>query len=233
MTHDLYAFDAYGTLFDVHAAVARHADAIGPQAARLSDLWRAKQLEYTWVRSLAGAYRDFAQVTREALHFAAARCDGLSPELIEELLRAYQTLDAYADARPALQALRARGAKVAILSNGTPAMLDAAVNAADLADVLDAVISVDPLRVYKTAPAAYALATQRFGLAPARVSFQSSNRWDIAGAARFGFRPVWINRTSQPDEYADLAPTHVLSGLDQLPTLDARHPLTPESRTTP
>ena len=220
MNYDLYAFDAYGTLFDVHAAVARHAEAVGPQAARLSELWRTKQLEYTWVRALAGAYRDFAELTREALHFAAARCGGLSPELIERLLRAYEALDAYADAKPALQARRARGAKVAILSNGTPAMLASAVNAAGLGDALDAVISVDPLRLYKTAPAAYELATQRFGLAPARVSFQSSNRWDIAGAAHFGFRPVWINRTGQPDEYADLPPAHVLSGLDQLPSLD-------------
>ncbi|MDB5568842.1 MAG: haloacid dehalogenase [Hyphomicrobiales bacterium] len=221
MSYDLYAFDAYGTLFDVHAAVARHADAIGPDAQRLSDLWRAKQLEYTWVRSLAGAYRDFAQVTRDALLFAAARCGGLAPDLIERLLAAYETLDAYADARPALAALRASGAKVAILSNGSPAMLEAAVAAANLGDVLDAVISVDPLRLYKTAPEAYGLAVQRFGVAPARVSFQSSNRWDIAGAARFGFRPVWINRTGQPDEYADLPPAHVLRGLHELPSLDA------------
>jgi 2-haloacid dehalogenase len=219
MSVTVYAFDAYGTLFDVHAAVARHADAIGPQAPRLSELWRTKQLEYTWVRSLAGAYRDFEAVTRDALAFAAARCGGLSPALTDALLDAYQTLDAYADARPALSRLKAQGAQLAILSNGSPGMLANAVRAAGLDDAFDAVLSVDSLRLYKTAPAAYALVTERFGVTPAQVSFQSSNRWDIAGAARFGFRCVWVNRTGQPDEYDDLTPGLVVRTLDDLPGL--------------
>jgi 2-haloacid dehalogenase len=212
----LYAFDAYGTLFDVHSAVARHAQEIGPQAERLSELWRAKQLEYCWVRSLAGAYRDFAELTRDALFFAAARCGGLSPALLGRLLAAYEALDAFADVRPALVALKARGAALAILSNGSPAMLARAVEAAGLADLLDATISVDEIGLYKTAPQVYALAGARFGLQPAEVSFQSSNRWDIAGAARFGFRTVWVNRTGAPDEYRDLPPDRIVGGLDEL-----------------
>jgi 2-haloacid dehalogenase len=209
----LYVFDAYGTLFDVHSAVARHRAAVGPQADLLSDIWRAKQLEYTWTRSLMGAYRDFRALTQEALDFAAARCGGLAPEVRTALRDAYETLDAFADVKPTLGALRAAGAKTAILSNGTPAMLAAACRSAGIADLLDECLSVDELRIYKTAPQVYEFATRRFGVAPDAVSFQSSNRWDVAGAAKFGFRAVWINRTGQPDEYPDLPPAMALPSL--------------------
>lgn len=219
MACKLYAFDAYGTLFDVHAAVAAHAQVIGPQAERLSELWRSKQLEYCFVRSLMGAYRDFESLTRDALLYAAARCGGLDPALIERLLAAYESLDAYPDVRPALEALKARGAKLAILSNGTPRMLASALAAGSLEDMFDDVLSVDALGIYKTAPAVYQLAASRFGLAPGEISFQSSNRWDIAGAARFGFRTIWVNRTGQPDEYADLPPAHMIAGLDEMNSL--------------
>lgn len=208
-----YVFDAYGTLFDVHSAVARHRARLGPEADRLSELWRSKQLEYTWTRSLCGAYRDFAALTAEALDFAAARCGGVDRDLRADLLAAYQKLDAYSDVGPTLQALRARGAKLAILSNGTPAMLEAAVASARLDGLFDAVLSVDELRVFKTAPGAYALVEAHMGAKPADVSFQSSNRWDIAGAVRFGFRAVWVNRTGMPDEYPDLPPARVLPSL--------------------
>ena len=132
MLFPLYVFDAYGTLFDVHSAVARHRDLAGPQADRLSDIWRTKQLEYTWTRSLMGAYRDFDLLTRDALDFAAARCGGLTPEARKTLLSAYETLDAYADAAMTLKALRARGARTVILSNGTPTGLARAVRSAGL-----------------------------------------------------------------------------------------------------
>ncbi len=147
MTFPLYVFDAYGTLFDVHSAVARHRDLVGPQADRLSELWRQKQLEYTWTRSLMGAYRDFDFLTRDALDFAAARCDGVTDEARKTaLLAAYETLDAYADAAPALAALRAQGARTAILSNGTPAALARAIRSAGLEMLLDETLSVDGLR---------------------------------------------------------------------------------------
>lgn len=221
MTFAVYVFDAYGTLFDVHAAVARHAAEAGPQAARLSELWRTKQLEYTWVRSLAGApYVDFRELTAQALDFAGAATGGLAPALRARLLAAYNALDPYPDARPALEALKARGAKLAILSNGSPKMLASAVGAAGFGELFDAVLSIDGLRIYKTAPAVYALATERFGVSAREVSFQSSNRWDIAGASLFGFRAVWVNRAGQSDEYADLPPARVVRGLDELPRLD-------------
>ena len=212
----IFVFDAYGTLFDVHSAVARHREAIGPQAERLSELWRAKQLEYTWTRALMGRYRDFAALTGEALEFAASRCGGIAPSTRAALIDAYNTLDAYADVKPALSALKARGAQTAILSNGTPAMLASAVRSAGLEHLLDAVLSVDPLRLYKTAPAAYGLVGARFGAAPEAVSFQSSNRWDVAGAAAFGFSCVWINRSGAPDEYGDLPPARALASLEGL-----------------
>jgi 2-haloacid dehalogenase len=221
MTLPLYVFDAYGTLFDVHSAVARHRALVGPQAERISELWRAKQLEYTWTRTLMGAYRDFDALTAEALDFAAARCGGISDQARKTLLDAYEILDAFPDAAPALKTLRERGAKTVILSNGTQRALARAVASAGLQDLLDESLSADSLSAdalgrYKTAPEVYQLVGARYGVAPDQVSFQSSNRWDVAGAARFGFRAVWINRTGAPDEYADLAPARVLSSLAAL-----------------
>ena len=219
--HSVYAFDAYGTLFDVHAAVARHRADIGPQAGRMSEIWRAKQLEYTWVRTHMGAYRDFRALTAEALDFAAGQCGGVTPALRASLLAAYERLDAYDDVKPALSALKAAGVKTAILSNGTPAMLESAMEAAGITGLIDACLSVDVLRVFKAVPQVYELVTRRFGCAPGDVSFQSSNRWDIAAAVHFGFHGVWINRTGQGDEYADLAPSRVLPGLSGLLPLSA------------
>ncbi|MGO9428689.1 haloacid dehalogenase type II [Rhodoblastus sp.] len=219
MVFPLYVFDAYGTLFDVHSAVARHRVLVGSQAERLSELWRTKQLEYAWTRSLMGAYRDFDALTRDALDFAAARCGGISAEAREKLLEAYETLDPYADAAPVLAALRAQGAKTVILSNGTTAGLERAVHSAGLADLLDPSLSADALRVFKTAPAVYRMVCDRYGFRPEQISFQSSNRWDVAGAAKFGFRTVWINRSGAPDEYLDLPPTLIAASLAAL--LDA------------
>ena len=211
-----YVFDAYGTLFDVHSAVARHRDRIGPQAETLSDMWRTKQLEYTWIRTMCGTYRDFAALTAEALDYAAARCGGIDASVRADLLASYEKLEAFADVKPALAALKARGARLAILSNGTSAMLASAIAHAGLDGMFDAVLSVDPLRLYKTADAAYALVEQVMGVKPRDVSFQSSNRWDVAGAAHFGFRAIWINRAGLPDEYSDMAPQRILSSLAPL-----------------
>ena len=216
MTGPVYVFDAYGTLFDVHSAVARHRVAIGPQADRLSDIWRAKQLEYTWVRSLCGAFCDFAVVTAQALDFAAERCGGISHALRSDLIAAYQRLDAYPEVRSTLVGLRGKGARLAILSNGTQRMLQAAVAGAGLEDLFEAVLSIDEAGIFKTAPQAYELVNRHMRVTPDAVSFQSSNRWDVAGAVRFGFRAVWINRSGAPDEYLDLAPAATLSSLEGL-----------------
>lgn len=211
-----FVFDAYGTLFDVHAAIARHRAAAGPDADRFSEIWRAKQLEYTWTNTLAGRYADFWTLTQQALDFTFARVPSVDRALRDKLLDTYMTLDAFPDARAMLRDLKARGEKTAILSNGSPAMLDAAVAAAGLMSSLDAVLSVDVLRMYKPRPEVYALATKAFSVTPAEIMFISSNRWDVMGAAAFGFRTAWVNRAKLPDEYAGLAPPAVLSDLSEL-----------------
>ncbi len=220
MTTTAYVFDAYGTLFDVHAAVRRHAQAIGPERSQfLSEVWRRKQLEFTWVRALAGRYRDFAALTEEALDFALAT---VAPDRIAmkpALLEAYRHLDAYPEVRGVLFRLKSRGAQTAILSNGTPAMLASAVQSAGLASFIDTVISVDALATYKTDPKVYATAVRTLGVPQEAVSFQSSNRWDVAGAVAYGLRAIWINRAKQPDEYRDLPPYAVIPTLEGLADL--------------
>jgi 2-haloacid dehalogenase len=220
MACSVYAFDAYGTLFDVHAAVRRHAAALGPDAARLSELWRAKQLEYSWVRSLAGRYLDFWTLTEQALDFALAAFPGVDRSLRAALLDAYRGLDCYPEVPELIRALRARGRKLAILSNGSPEMLASAVSAAGLDGCFDAVLSVDPVRTYKSDQRVYDLVTTHFRCYPEAVSFQSSNRWDVAGATVYGLRTVWINRASAPDEYSDMPAAAVLPSLQGLLRLD-------------
>jgi len=211
-----YVFDAYGTLFDVHSAVSRHATDVGPDAARLSEIWRTKQLEYTWTRSGMARYRDFWSLTEDALDFAFAAVPGTNRSARTDLLRAYETLDCYGEVKTVLGALKERGARTAILSNGTTEMLNSAMDAAGLNELLDEVFSVHPLMVFKTSPETYRMVTDFWQLERTEVAFQSSNRWDIAGAKAFGFECNWINRTGQPDEYADLAPDRVLADLNGL-----------------
>ena len=206
MPSGLFVFDAYGTLFDVHAAIGRHRASVGADADRLSELWRTKQLEYSWALTLAGRYVDFWTLTQRALDFALARCPNVDPRLKPHLLDAYFTLDAYPDARAMLTDLKARGDRTAILSNGSPDMLKAAVDAARIGDRLDAVLSVDAVRQYKPRREVYELVTGTFAVAPDAVTFVSSNRWDVMGAASFGFRALWINRAGMPDEYPDATP---------------------------
>ena len=215
-SYSAYVFDAYGTLFDVHAAVRRFAGEIGPDGQQLSEIWRAKQLEYSWVRTLMGAYQDFWALTEQALDHAFAKVPTADKSLRQKLLDAYWKLDCYPEVPAILRALKADGAKVAILSNGSPAMLEAAVRSAALETVIDEVFSVDSLQRFKTEPAVYEMVTTAWRLYPSKISFQSSNRWDVAGAAQFGFRTVWINRAGQPDEYFDLKPELILPSLEGL-----------------
>ena len=219
MSHSAYVFDAYGTLFDVHAAVRRHAEAVGPDATWLSTLWRAKQLEYSWTRSMMGRYADFWTLTEQALDFAFEAVPSANPAMRDELLHAYQRLDCYPEVPEVLKRLKDTGAKLAILSNGSPDMLAGAVSAAGLDGVLDEVFSVDPLRIYKADPRVYEMVTNHFRIYPDTVSFQSSNRWDIAGATAYGFRTVWINRSDMPEEYHDLPANAVLKDLAGLAAL--------------
>jgi 2-haloacid dehalogenase len=219
MSSPIFVFDAYGTLFDVHSALARYRQTAGPDADRLSELWRTKQLEYTWVLTLAGRYADFWTLTERALDFALARFPSVDKALKPKLLDAYLTLDAFADARAALHELNTQGRKAAILSNGTSHMLDSAIEAAGLGRDLDQVLSVDGIRMYKPRPEVYQLVTDAFHIAPPEVRFISSNRWDVMGATAFGFRAIWVNRRRLPDEYVDLSPTTMLPDLNGLVAL--------------
>ena len=212
-----YVFDAYGTLFDVHAAIARHRAAAGPEAERFSEIWRSKQLEYTWTLTLAGHYVDFWTLTERAVDFAFARVPSVDRALRPLLLEAYLKLDAFADARAVLDGLKARGRRLAILSNGSPRMLATAVEAAGFAGLFDAVLSVDAVRRYKPRSEVYALATDALAVAAADAAFVSSNRWDVMGAVSFGFNAFWVNRARAPDEYADFGPLRELPDLAALP----------------
>jgi 2-haloacid dehalogenase len=215
----VYVFDAYGTLFDVHAAIGKHRGAAGPDADRFSEIWRTKQLEYAWTLTLAGNYVDFWTLTERALDYAFSRVPSVDRALRTKLLDAYLKLDAFADARPTLRFLKERSARVAILSNGSPHMLNAAVQSAGIAELCDAILSVDAVRMYKPRPEVYALVTTHFEITPRDAAFISSNRWDVMGASVFGFRPIWINRTKMPDEYADQPPLRTVNDLSALLSL--------------
>lgn len=181
-------FDAYGTLFDFNAAATRFEAELGGKAAKLSEIWRAKQLQYTWLRSLMDDYADFWTVTGEALDYALDAVDINDEEVRSKLLNAYLTLDVYPEVPEMLQTLKSAGVRTAILSNGSPVMLDAAVKAAGLEDLLDATLSVEDVGIFKPHRSVYQLAVGVLGISAERVSFQSSNSWDAAGAAHFGFR---------------------------------------------
>ena len=211
-------FDAYGTLFDVHAAVSALRPRLGERADALSQLWRAKQLEYTWLRSLMGRHADFWQVTGDALDYALART-GVEAALRAPLMQAYLSLQAYPEVADVLRRLRAAGQRLAILSNGAPAMLAAAVDNAGIGALLDAVLSVEEVGVYKPDPRVYRLALERLAIPAEQIAFLSSNAWDVHGAAAFRLRPVWINRLAAPAERLPGTAEHQLRDLTGLPGL--------------
>ena len=194
-------FDAYGTLFDVAAAAKAAADDLGDKSGPLAEIWRTKQLQYTWLRSLMGDYVDFWTVTGDALDYAlAATAMKGNPALRRKLMELYRDLDAYPDAAASLRALKGAGLRSAILSNGSPPMLRAAVKSAGLSSLLDAVVSVHSLKIFKPDPRVYRLLTRALKLKPAEICFVSANAWDAWAGARAGFRSVWLNRTGAPPE---------------------------------
>jgi 2-haloacid dehalogenase len=210
MSPDAFVFDAYGTLYDVHSVQRRCESFFPGKGAELSRLWRSKQLEYTWQRSLMQRYAPFSTVTREALAYA---CEALGLELsaerMEALMAEYTMLTPYAEVASALSRL---SAKKAILSNGSPDLLEPLVRNSALA--LDAVLSVDELRIYKPAPEVYALAVEKIGTK--RIAFVSSNCWDALGARSYGFTVYWINRAAAPVDRLGFQPDRVLKSLHEI-----------------
>jgi len=212
-------FDAYGTLFDFAAAARKCRDVLGDDIDKLTRLWRDKQLQYTWLRAAQGLHVDFWTVTGDALDFSLETLGIDKPGLRERLMTLYLTLDPFPEVPNVLRRLKAAGMRTAILSNGSPRMLDAVIKAAKLDALLDAVLSVEEVGVYKPHPKVYQLAIDRLGVPVSAISFQSSNAWDAYAASAFGMRVVWCNRYSQRPERLPGAPDREVQSLAELPTL--------------
>lgn len=212
-------FDAYGTVFDFATAAARCPDIPEESRTALTTLWRDKQLQYTWLRTLQGRYVDFWQVTGDALDFALDSLAIRKPGLYEKLMELYRTLAAFPEVFEVLVSLRQSGFATAILSNGSPAMLEAAVVGAGLSGLFDAVLSADAVGAFKTHPKVYQYALDQLGVPASAVSFQSSNGWDAYAASDFGMRVVWCNRYGQQRERLPGSPDHEIRTLAELPSL--------------
>jgi 2-haloacid dehalogenase len=219
--HQIVVFDAYGTLFDVAGAARLAASEPGGEAltkvwSGLADTWRRKQLEYTWLRSLMRAHADFAQVTADALDWALEAHGVADPSLRVRLLALYDALPVYPEVPQTLASLKARGLRLVILSNGTPGMLRSAVTAAGIGGLIEATLSVEEVGAYKPLDRTYDLVETRTGVPPDGVLFVSSNGWDAAGAAHFGFATVWVNRLGLPTDRLPKGPTHIVPDLSHL-----------------
>jgi 2-haloacid dehalogenase len=212
-------FDAYGTLFDFAAAARQCRDVLGNSIDQLTSLWRDKQLQYTWLRAAQGRHADFWEVTGDALGFSLGTLNLNRSGLHERLMALYLTLDPFPEVPDVLRKLKAAGLRTAILSNGSPAMLDAAVKAAKLEALLDRVLSVEAVGVYKPHPKVYQLAVDRLGVPAFSIAFQSSNAWDAYAASAFGMQVVWWNRHGQRREYLPGSPDREIKSLAELPAL--------------
>lgn len=212
-------FDAYGTLLNFNSAVDRCKDAIGPKADALSDMWRQKQIQYTWLRGMMGQHKDFWQVTGDALDYCMEAVGLDDAKVRDQLMATYRTLDCFPEVPETLKRLKAAGLKTAILSNGEPSMLEDAVKHNGLEDLLDEILSVESIGVFKPAPPVYQLAVDRLGVPKEQISFQTSNAWDAAGAGHFGFKIAWCNRYGQPMERLGTTPDTILTSLSELPDI--------------
>jgi 2-haloacid dehalogenase len=208
-------FDAYGTLFDVHSVIALCDELFPGQGAQLSQTWRAKQLEYTWLKSLMERYQDFDKVTEAALKFACKSLElDCPPETRKRLMQAYLHLKPYPEVKETLASMS--HCKLAILSNGSPRMLKALVKNNGMTKAFDKVISVDEIKIFKPSPKVYALAAKKLKVKKNEIGFVSSNFWDICGAASFGLRTFWINRAGNPQDELGFEPYAVVTRLTDL-----------------
>jgi len=212
-------FDAYGTLFDLDSVMAGARDTLGDKAAPLAELWRRKQLEYSWLRSLMGRHTEFWHVTGESLDYAMTALGLADPALRARLMETYLAPRAYPDVLPLLTKLRDTELKLAILSNGSPTMLTSATKSAGLSDLFDKVISVEEVGIYKPHPSVYRLAVERLECQAPQIAFVSANGWDVAGAAAFGFQTVWCNRRKALREQLPAIAHAEIAGLSELPGL--------------
>jgi 2-haloacid dehalogenase len=214
-------FDAYGTLFDFASAARGCSDVLGDAIEKLTALWRDKQLQYTWLRAVQGRHADFWQVTGDALDFALETLAIEKSGLRDQLMNLYLTLEPFPEVPEVLRRLKTAGLRTAILSNGSPMMLDAAVRGSGLSTLVDAVLSVESVGVYKPNPKVYQLAIDRLGIPAAAIAFQSSNAWDAYAASAFGMQVVWCNRYGQRPERLPGKPDRMVRSLAELPALVA------------
>jgi len=212
-------FDAYGTLFDFNSAVAHCRDALGEKADDLSRIWREKQLQYTWLRSLMGRHKDFWQVTGDALDYAMESLNIRDEVLKTRLMSLYSTLDVFPEVPDMLRQLRSGGLKTAILSNGSPEMLLSAAAATGIDHLLDAILSVEVAGIYKPHPSVYQIAVDSLSLEPQAICFVSANAWDAHGASTFGMKVAWCNRYRQGREILSGSPDVEISSLAEIPTI--------------
>jgi 2-haloacid dehalogenase len=212
-------FDAYGTLFDFASAARGCRDVLGEAIDRLTALWRDKQLQYTWLRAVQGRHADFWQVTSDALDFTLETLALEKPGLRDRLMNLYLTLEPFPEVPDVLERLKRSGLRTAILSNGSPQMLDAVVRASGLGAHIDAVLSVEAVGVYKPHPKVYQLAVDRLGIPAAGIAFQSSNAWDAYAASAFGMQVIWCNRYGQGPERLPGKPDRIVQSLAELPAL--------------
>jgi 2-haloacid dehalogenase len=212
-------FDAYGTLFDFASAARGCRDVLGEGIDKLAALWRDKQLQYTWLRAVQGRHADFWQVTSDALDFTLETLALEKPGLRDRLMNLYLTLEPFPEVPDVLERLKRSGLRTAILSNGSPQMLDAVVRASGLSAHFDAVLSVEAVGVYKPHPKVYQLAVDRLGIPAAGIAFQSSNAWDAYAASAFGMQVVWCNRYGQRPERLPGKPDRTVQSLAELPAL--------------
>jgi 2-haloacid dehalogenase len=212
-------FDAYGTLFDLGSAAEACRDVLGDRTGTVTALWREKQVAYTWLRTMQGRYVDFWQITGDALYYALETLGFPTEGLHDRLMELYARLRAFPEVADVLGQLKQAGFVTAILSNGSPAMLASAVEAAGIGGLLDHVLSVEDVKVFKTDPKVYQLAVDRLGVPAEAISFQSSNAWDAYAASAFGMKVVWCNRYNQRPERLPGQPDHEISSLAELPAL--------------
>jgi len=212
-------FDVYGTLLDFNSAVANCREEIGPAADQLSELWRRKQLEYTWLRSLMGAHANFWQVTGEALDHSLAALEIKNSTLREKLMGLYRELAPYPEVSMTLKTIKEAGLKTAVLSNGEPRMLTEGLEAAGIRNLLDEIFSIESVGIFKPHPSVYDHAANALNVSPHQIAFQSANGWDIAGAAAFGFTTTWINRAELAEERLPSGPAATIPSLSELPAL--------------
>ncbi|WP_421780124.1 haloacid dehalogenase type II [Kiloniella litopenaei] len=214
-----FIFDAYGTLLDVHSAVRKMSDEIGPDAQNISEIWRTKQLEYSWLRSMMQAHSDFWQVTSDALTYAMKYHGIENRKLHDKLMNMYLNLTAYKDAVTTLKEIKNHKYPTLVLSNGSQGMLNKSIENAGLQPLLDKAISIDEVGVYKPSPKVYELGTDYVQCKPEEILFVSANAWDVAGANHFGYRVAWINRFKRPPEILPGKPEFIIESLSELEQL--------------